>query len=96
LYVNDGQWEGQQILPKGWGEESTQPYGDTNLNFDGDKYGYFFWLKPINGFRTYRAMGLYGQYMVVVPDLKLVVVQTSSGMDVDPLLEKYIIPAVSK
>lgn len=92
LFLNDGIWEGKQILPKGWVEESTQPYADTNHNFDGDNYGYFFWLKQINGFNTFRGMGLYGQYMVVIPELNLVVVQTSSGMDVDPLLEKYIIP----
>jgi CubicO group peptidase (beta-lactamase class C family) len=94
LYLNNGRWDDQQLLPEDWVEESTQPYGDTNQNFDGDKYGYFFWLKPINGFETYRGMGLYGQYMVVVPDLDLVVVQTSSGMDVDPLLQEYIIPSI--
>lgn len=94
LYLNNGKWGGQQILPKGWVQESTQPYADTNHNFDGGKYGYFLWLKPINGFDTFRGMGLYGQYMVVIPELNLVVVQTSSGMDVDPLLEKYIIPSI--
>ncbi|MFB4168179.1 serine hydrolase domain-containing protein [Virgibacillus sp. JSM 102003] len=95
LYLNDGKWADKQILPKGWVKESTIPHGDTNGNFDGDKYGYFFWLKQVNGYDTFRGMGLYGQYMVVVPELDLVVVQTSSGMDVDPLLEKYIIPSVN-
>ncbi|RLQ92317.1 serine hydrolase domain-containing protein [Falsibacillus albus] len=94
LYLNNGKWEDQQLLPQGWVAESTMPYGDTNGNFDGSKYGYFFWLKKVNGYDTYRAMGLYGQYMVVVPKLNLIVVQTSNGMDVDPLLEKYIIPSI--
>ncbi|MEI5906596.1 serine hydrolase [Bacillus spongiae] len=94
LYLRNGRWEDKQIFPKGWVDESTKPYGDTNQNFDGDKYGYFLWLKSILGFNTFRGMGLYGQYMVIVPDLNLVVVQTSSGMDVDPLLEKYIIPSI--
>ncbi|WP_066173770.1 serine hydrolase domain-containing protein [Bacillus marinisedimentorum] len=94
LYLKGGKWEDEQILPEGWVEESTQPYGDTNGNFDGSKYGYYFWLKSVKGYDTYRAMGLYGQYIVVVPELDLVVVQTSSGMDVDPLLEEYIIPSM--
>ncbi len=94
LYVKDGKWEGEQILPEGWVKESTQPYGDTDSNFDGRKYGYYFWLKQVKGYDTYRAMGLYGQYIVVVPELDLIVVQTSSGMDVDPLLEEYIIPSI--
>nr|WP_245251722.1 serine hydrolase [Virgibacillus litoralis] len=94
LYLNDGKWADKQILPKGWVKESTISHGDTNGNFDGNKYGYFFWLKQVNGYDTFRGMGLYGQYMVVVPELDLVIVQTSSGMDVDPLLEKYIIPSI--
>ncbi len=96
LYLQDGVWDGEQLFPEGWVEESTKPHSDTGGNFDGDKYGYFFWLKKINGYNTYRGMGLYGQYMVIVPDLNLVVVQTSSGMDVDPLLEEYIIPSIQK
>ncbi|WP_377890865.1 serine hydrolase domain-containing protein [Alkalihalobacillus sp. R86527] len=94
LYLKEGKWEEKQVLPEGWVQESIQPYGDTNGNFDGDHYGYFFWLKSINGYDTYRGMGLYGQYLVVVPELDLIVVQTSNGMDVDPLLEEYVIPAI--
>lgn len=94
LYLKDGKWGNRQLLPDGWVKESTTPYVDTKGNFDGAKYGYYFWLKEVGGFDTYRGMGLYGQYMVVIPDLDLVVIQTSSGMDVDPLLEEYIIPSI--
>ncbi|MCA0985679.1 serine hydrolase domain-containing protein [Guptibacillus algicola] len=94
LYLEEGKWEEKQVLPEGWVQKSIQPYGNTNGNFDGGHYGYFFWLKSINGYETYRGMGLYGQYLVVVPELDLIVVQTSSGMDVDPLLEEYVIPSI--
>ncbi|WP_270180954.1 serine hydrolase domain-containing protein [Alkalihalobacillus sp. CinArs1] len=94
LYLNDGEWEGEQLFPKGWVEESTKAHVSTGGNFDGDDYGYYFWLKEVNGHDTFRGMGLYGQYLVMVPDLNLLVVQTSSGMDVDPLLENYILPSV--
>ncbi|MTH53811.1 serine hydrolase [Bacillus mangrovi] len=94
LYMNNGKWEDQQLLPENWVKESTSPHADTNGNFEGDRYGYSFWLKKVGGYDTYRAMGLYGQYMVVIPELDLIAVQTSSGMDIDPLLEEFVIPAV--
>lgn len=40
LYLNDGVWDGEQVLPDGWVQEATaQPSQDLSSN-----YGYLWWL----------------------------------------------------
>jgi CubicO group peptidase (beta-lactamase class C family) len=95
LYLNNGQWDGKRVIPEQWVKESTTPQIKTNGEYDGNQYGYCFWLKTIKGHKTYKAMGLLGQYIDVIPDLDLVIVQTSRGMNIDDLVEKFIIPSVA-
>ncbi len=77
LYLNNGVWEGEQIIPAQWVQEST------TLQFDRSSgsadYGYQWWVRTFgnNNYPAYFAQGHYGQYIFVVPDLKLVVVFTS-------------------
>ncbi len=40
LYTNKGKWNGQQLIPETWIEESFQP----QVNRDGGAYGYQFWM----------------------------------------------------
>jgi CubicO group peptidase (beta-lactamase class C family) len=105
LYLNDGRYRGQQILPEGWAHESTRRYVlDT---FRGFTYGYFWWIDTFDGVRTHFAWGYGGQYIYVVPGLDLVVACTSSltnrpdGLDdhnerIHRLLAEYILPAVQR
>lgn len=40
LYLNDGVWDGEQVLPEGWVEQATgQPSQELSAN-----YGYLWWL----------------------------------------------------
>lgn len=43
MILNDGQWEGAQIVPAEWLKASFTPY--SNLH-SGLRYGYFWWLAP--------------------------------------------------
>lgn len=62
MYLQDGQWNGQQIVPADWVRASTiasakTPPGDT-------RYGYQWWI-PADGENEYFARGIYGQYIYI-------------------------------
>ena len=100
LYLNDGVWNGKQIIPSNWVKESTT--SKIQINSD-EGYGYFWWTKKFNSngstIETYYAWGYGGQYIFVVPSLNLVVSMTASNWIMDEkkyafeMMEKYILQA---
>jgi CubicO group peptidase (beta-lactamase class C family) len=74
LYLNRGLWDGKQIVPEDWIEESTRSQVDAGRNYD---YGYQWWIRPVAGCPSYRAWGRNGQFIVVVPEMDLVIAVTS-------------------
>jgi len=83
LMLNDGSWDGKQLVPSDWVHESTKvwtPY--TEFHPDSEKhgpwgYGYLWW--PYDGaFATdafegaYTSRGAFGQYVAVLPALGIV------------------------
>ena len=82
LYLQDGQWQSEQLLPEGWVDFAREPAPHAP---DGG-YGAHFWLNrgdPDTGERpwpalppdTYAASGYQGQEVVIVPSADLVVVR---------------------
>ena len=93
LYLNEGRWDREQIVPAAWVEASTTNQSPT----PGVYYGYQWWVMPWAGY--YSAIGAQGQCIVVVPDLDMVVVFTSDTIPEDQhipvlLLAFYVIPSV--
>jgi CubicO group peptidase (beta-lactamase class C family) len=93
LFLNNGTWDGEQILPISWIEASMMVNHTTGTNMG---YGYQWWINPDWG--AYSARGYLGQRFHVLPNENLVVVFTSSGSHVnyDDLIEEYILPAVNE
>lgn len=95
LYLHDGKWNGQQILPEGWAADSTKPYVQKP---EGPSYGYLWTVYPEKG--RYSALGLGGQQIHVYPSRNLVVVVTASletfveAPEIEQMLEEYILPAI--
>ena len=91
LYLRDGKWEGQQIVPAKWVESATQRHTATDSDLG---YGYQWWTYP--SLEAYAALGRYGQTIFVIPKSDLVIV-TTAGMDnhdeIFQLIERYIFPA---
>lgn len=77
LYLNNGIWEGEQIIPAQWVQESTTVQFDRQSG--SADYGYQWWVRTFgnNNYHAYFAQGHYGQYIFVVPEIELVVVMTS-------------------
>jgi len=77
LYLNNGNWLGEQILPEGWVDFSREEAKGSN-----GKYGSFFWLNKSGIFYPdvprdmYCCRGHDGQYIYIVPSKDLVVVRT--------------------
>lgn len=93
LFLNNGTWEGEQIVSESWVGDATRKHVEASL-WPG--YGYQWW---IDDWGHYLALGYNGQLIFVVPEDQLVVVFTGSDPDIPPfadyLLKYWILPAVS-
>jgi hypothetical protein len=90
LYLNLGQWQNtqgqvQQIVPKQWVIDSITadaPHlvaGENNpASSSSFGYGYQWWL-PLGAEDEFSAQGIYGQYIYIDPDQKLVIVKNSAN-----------------
>lgn len=78
LYLGDGVWQGERLLPQGWADYVATPAPDQPEGRGGIGYGAQFWLLgPEQGLPegTYAAMGNRGQYVVIVPERQIVIVR---------------------
>jgi CubicO group peptidase (beta-lactamase class C family) len=95
LNLQDGQWDGQQILPAGWIAESTT---QKVAKEDGSGYGYLWTVYPKQG--RYAALGLGGQQIHIYPARNLAVIVTAGlpayteAPEIEKMLNKNILPAV--
>lgn len=97
LYLNQGKWEKEQLIPSDWVQESTKFHIETD---DGKGYGFYWWLTTINDYDVISALGWGGQFIHIIPDLNLVIVGTKNISELpenDPyeyeLIEKFVIPS---
>lgn len=76
LYLNDGKWNGQTIVPEDYVKASVTPNGlkDESGNTI-DYYGYQWWLINFEAHKIFYARGILGQYIIVIPDEKIIIVR---------------------
>ncbi len=90
LYLQDGQWDGQQIVSKEWVEKVTQRTAVIDEHFGFGRH--WFTVDSLNG---YAALGSKGQIILVLPEVDLIVVSTAyTDESIFELVEKYVIPAI--
>jgi CubicO group peptidase (beta-lactamase class C family) len=92
LFLKNGKWDGQQIIPADWITTSAQSGREVT---DGVDYAYQWWVYP--SLNMFAAQGLYDQKIFVLPELEMVVVFTADARNTDSsfeLLEDWIIPAI--
>lgn len=76
LYLNKGNWVGEQILPESWVDFTTSTAPGSN-----GQYGAFFWLNKDKNYPDvpedlFSCRGHDGQYIFIIPSKELVVVRT--------------------
>jgi len=73
LYLNEGNWNGAQLIPVEWVDESTRL--DTSTDPAPD-YQYFWWVNAkVTGQHHFYAAGKHGQFIYIVPEQNLMFVR---------------------
>ena len=90
LYLQKGEWQGQQLVPKEWVETATtkhiitNPPPEDNTPDWGQGYGYQFWQCRHN---AYRADGAFGQFCLVMPEQDAVLATTAGAENMQSVLD---------
>ena len=87
LYLHQGQWDGEQIVPSDWVERSLTPQNTEAIYVPSGQtevpewYGYHWWTWKgdwFYGYPAFVANGFAGQRIYVFPGLNLIVVTTAN------------------
>ena len=81
LFLNDGSFNGHQILNSEFIKEMRTP---TKLSKGA--YGLGLWINDDAALKHYYFRGLYGQYIIIVPEKNMVIVRT--GMDKNEMVDE--------
>lgn len=98
LYVQNGNWNGEQLLSEEWVKEATSKQVNSQDNDSdwGQGYGYQFWrCKPEPGF--FRGDGAFGQYCIMIPQYQMVIAVNSESFDMGKSMQiiwDHVLPGV--
>lgn len=91
LYINNGKWNNEQIIPSNWikdsidiSEHHLRP-GSNNDSYSAFGYGYKWWV-PKGEEGEFMAIGIYSQWIYINPNRNVIIVKTSAHpgfMDTD-------------
>lgn len=89
VYLNEGRnFAGEQIVPAKWVQASItpdmpylQPGRETIGGFPVMGYGYQWWIPGARSGNDFTGIGIYGQFIYVNPERKVVIAKTSAYAD---------------
>lgn len=102
LYLQQGEWEGQRLIPSSWIAQATDKQIANDVGKSEDEcensdwaqgYGYQFW-RCRHG--AYRGDGAFGQFCIVMPAQDMVIAITSGVRDMQAVLAQvwtHLLPA---
>ncbi len=101
LYMHQGYWNGKQLLDSTYVRNSISPYNCNEENCKPNHtYGYAWWLTEYKGMTVFYMQGMLGQYVICVPEQKLIICRLSrkrranKGTNHYPVDVAYCIEAV--
>ena len=86
LYLQEGMWNGVQVIPKEWISASITPDaphlqpGPNDLSNTDFGYGYQWWIPPDSD-GDFLAIGIYEQYLYIHPRHRTVIAKSSAYPD---------------
>lgn len=78
FFMHGGHADGADVLPPGWVKAASSK--QTPSDFGPLGYGYFWWIHPDG---SYEAIGIFGQSILIVPKLDLVMATNSAWPEAD-------------
>lgn len=97
LYLQQGVWQGRQLIPAAWVAEATAWHVSNGADPHSDwaqGYGYQFWRCRHN---AYRGDGAFGQFCLVMPGQDAVLAMTAGEQDMQRMLNlvwTHLLPAM--
>ncbi len=91
LFLQGGEWNGEQVVPADWVAASTV-HSAPSLSDSGVGYGYQWWVPmPQEGANAgdFFAVGIYGQYIYVNPSANLVIAKNAAHRGFTVPIEGY-------
>lgn len=96
--LKGGKWQNKQVIPRAW----VQKMSIAHAKPDTGNYGYYVWLREIDGVGYISADGDGGQYINIFPEHDMVMVITQGNylewplyaQQTEALMRDYIFPAV--
>lgn len=76
LYINKGNWKGQQIIDSSHVDLAIRPRFENS-----PEYGYGFWLSDYKNKEIFAMRGILGQYVIVIPEDDLIIVRLGHQRD---------------
>ena len=99
LYLQNGRWEGRQLVPESYVSEARRQQVDNSQREERPDwrqgYGFQFWVCRHD---AYRGDGAFGQFCVVVPGADAVIACTAQVEDMQAeidLIWEHLLPALS-
>lgn len=109
LMRNGGRWAGRVVVSEAWVRDSLRSAGAVQQRGELTRahMGYLWWLEPMNDdgtARAFQARGNGGQYIVVLPEAKMVVAFTGHAYNAPlhealaplALVSRHLVPMVTQ
>ena len=87
FYIQEGKWNGNQLLSSDWIKMATSKQVSNGSDPDNDwsqGYGFQFWRSRFN---TYRGDGAMGQFCLIIPEYNTIVAITSGTNNMGGIME---------
>ena len=107
MFLQEGLWNDQRIVSADWIRESVKKSirlpSNHSLPYFAESYGYQWWLGTFytKKIKAYAAAGFGGQFIIVMPEINMVVVITAGNWDksspflmYDYVINNYVLSAI--
>jgi CubicO group peptidase (beta-lactamase class C family) len=89
LVLNNGQWNGKQIVSESYIKAATTPASYLKDSYENgnpvDFYGYQYWIFKEQGHEVVAQNGLFGQYVYIIRDKNAIVVRLGESKVTKPI-----------